>query len=162
MNTTACANQNAIFFCGFTGVNPLHLILNWSIIWRNTSDSIIHDKSYSVYMINADPNNGLEWVPDFNNANNSRLVIDSVNKMYNQSSFQCIISSADGNKIVSTIGYLTVAGKSLHSYNTQLWCYVHTCSCTHIQLVICITYNTGKSDLPDIYAQCLRTHSARE
>ena len=118
MNTTACANQNASFFCGFTGVNPLHLILNWNIIWRNTSGSIILDKSYTVHMINADPNNGLEWVPDFNNSNNSKLVIDSVNTMYNQSSFQCIIPFADGNKIVSTIGYLTVAGKSLHSFNT--------------------------------------------
>ena len=130
MNTTTCANQNANFFCGFTGINPLHLILNWSIIWRNTSGGIIHDKSYTVYMINIDPNNGLEWMPDFNNSNNSRLVIDSVNKMYNQSSFQCIIPSADGNNIVSTIGYLTVAGKSLQGFS-------YACIYIFIYYVLC-------------------------
>ena len=114
MNTTACVNQNASFFCGFTGANPLHLILNWSIIWRNASGSITQTRDYSVYTINVDPNNGLEWLPDFNNSNNSRLVIDSVNKMYNQSSFQCIIPSANGNSIISTIGFLTVVGKNIH------------------------------------------------
>ena len=116
MNTTVCANQNASFFCGFTGVNRLHLILIWNIIWRNASGSIIDERSYSVHAINVDSNNGLKWLPDFNNSNNSRLVIDSVNKLYNQSSFQCIIPSADGNSIVSTTGFLTVAGKSMHSY----------------------------------------------
>ena len=120
MNTTACANQNASFFCGFTGVDPLLLILNWNIIWRNISGSIIHERRYSVYTINVDSNNGLKWVPDFNNSNNSRLVIDSVSKVYNQSSFQCIIPSTDGDSIVSTTGFLTVAGKSMHSYNYRI------------------------------------------
>ena len=29
-----------------------------------------------------------------------------------------------------------------------------------ICMYVCISYNTGKSPLPDIYAQCPRAHSA--
>lgn len=112
MNTTACNHQNASFFCGFTGANPLYLIFNWSITWRDGSDNIIYTRNYSVFTINQDPNNGLQWVPDFNNSENSKLVVNSVNEMYNWSSFQCIIPSVDGNDIASTIGFLLVAGKS--------------------------------------------------
>ena len=111
MNTTACAHQNASFYCGFTGVNPLQLILNWSIIWRDESGSVAIARNYSVFTINIDPNNGLEWIPDLNNSNNSKLVIDSVNEMFNLSSFQCIIPSVNGNHIASAIGFLEVAGK---------------------------------------------------
>ena len=111
-NTTACMHQNASFFCGFTGVNPLYLVLNWSIIWRDESGSVTYARNYSVFTINRDTNNGLEWIPDLNNSTNSKLVINSVNEIYNWSSFQCIVPSVDGNHIASTTGFLEVAGKS--------------------------------------------------
>ena len=131
MNTTVCAHQNATFFCGFTGVNPLHLVLNWSIIWRDESGSVTYARNYSVFTINRDTNNGLEWIPDLNNSNNSRLVIDSVDEIYNLSSFQCIIPSVDGDHIASTIGFLVVGGKVtfivfLYTINTNMYMHTHT------------------------------------
>ena len=110
VNTTACAHQSVNFYCGFIGVDPLHLVLNWNIIWRDENGSITFARNYSVFTINHDHNNGLEWIPD---SNNSKLVIHSVNEMYNWSSFQCIIPSADGSYIASDVGFLEVAGKRL-------------------------------------------------
>ena len=58
----------------------------------------------------------LQWVPDLtsgdNNATNSKLLVDTVNMTHNQSSYQCIFKMGQGDSIISSVGTMTVVGKT--------------------------------------------------
>ena len=108
-DTTVCINQVANCTCGFTGADP-NFVPNWHIIKRNRSGVIVSDQTISGFQIIINTNDGLEWIPDLLNGNNSVLRIGPVDKADDQSSYQC--SFALSNRVIeSTIGTLTVFGK---------------------------------------------------
>ena len=69
-------------------------IINGGDVIRNTTD-------------------GLEWIPDLANPNNSVLRVGPVNETNNQSSYQCIITILSGT-VVSEVGTLTVLGEMMY------------------------------------------------
>ena len=115
-NVTVCINNVAEINCGFTGADPLFVIPNWILIMRNDSGSIASNETVLGSDISLNLVSGLQWVPDVNsganNAPNSKLLFGPVNKIHNQSSFQCVFMSAL-NQILATssIGTITVVGK---------------------------------------------------
>ena len=45
--------------------------------------------------------------------NNSRLIVGPVDESFNHSTYQCLILLSNGTSVPSTIGMLTVIGKSI-------------------------------------------------
>ena len=108
-DTTVCINQVANCTCGFTGADPNFVVPNWRIIKRRDGE-VVSDETISGSEIIAYTNDGMEWIPDLLNGNNSVLRVGPVNGTYNQSSYQCSFASL--NRIIeSSIGTLTVLGK---------------------------------------------------
>ncbi|XP_065916306.1 uncharacterized protein [Dysidea avara] len=105
-DTTVCINQVANCTCGFTGADPNFVVPNWRIIKRRDGE-VVSDETISGSEIIAYTNDGMEWIPDLLNGNNSVLRVGPVNGTYNQSSYQCSFASL--NRIIeSSIGTLTV------------------------------------------------------
>ena len=112
-NVTVCINSRAEISCGFTGADPLLVLPNW-IIFNN--GGIANNKTVSGSDITLNRVSGLQWVPDVtsgaNNAPNSKLLFGPVNKIHNQSSFQCFfVSPLNEVFATSSIGTITVVGK---------------------------------------------------
>ena len=108
-DTTVCINQVTNCTCGFTGADP-NFVPNWRIIKRNRNGVIVSNEIISGSEIITNTNDGLEWIVDPLNGNNSVLRVGPVDGTDNQSSYQC--SFALLNRIIeSSIGTLTVVGK---------------------------------------------------
>ena len=109
-DTTVCANQFVNFSCGFTGADPNLVVPNWRIIKRIRNGT---SKVYDVTISGIGPNgstmtNGLVWIADPLNGNNSVLRVGPVDKADDQTSYQCIFPS-----VHSSIGILTVLSELL-------------------------------------------------
>jgi len=112
MDRTSCSGSTVDIPCGFSGGPANILFPNWRIIMRNDDGSVISDEIVNGGDIDDSiPVNGLQWIPDLNNANNSVLRVGPVNETYDQSSYQCIFAVSGGDHIISTIGTLTVTGE---------------------------------------------------
>ena len=113
MDITVCSGNTVDISCGFSGAPANIVFPNWRIIMRNNYGDIISDETVDGADIDDGvPANGLQWIPDVNNGNNSVLRVGPVNETYDQSSYQCIFPVSNGGDINSTIGTLTVAGES--------------------------------------------------
>jgi len=111
VDRTSCSGSTVDIPCGFSGASATLILPAWRIIMRGDDGRVISNET----VIGSDiddgvPVNGLQWIPDLNNANNSVLRVGPVNEIYDQSSYQCIISVL-GSEIISTVGTLTVAGE---------------------------------------------------
>ncbi|XP_065916197.1 uncharacterized protein [Dysidea avara] len=108
-DTTVCVNQFVNFTCGFTEADPNLVVPNWHIIERNRNGVIVSDETISGTEINRDTNDGLEWIADPLNGNNSVLRVGPVSETDDQSSYQCIFAVLNDN-VESDMGTLTVLG----------------------------------------------------
>ena len=118
--------------CGFTGADPSTVIPNWRIVYRNNSGSVISNGTIVGYDIVLSTIVGLKWIPDVNNASNSKLLVGPVNMTHNQSSYQCmftIVHEGGLSTVMSSIGTITVLGKmSYRHYSKTLTnCYQQIC-----------------------------------
>ncbi|XP_065916547.1 uncharacterized protein [Dysidea avara] len=127
-DTTVCVNQFASISCGFTGADPNLVVPNWHIMKRTKTGAY---KFYrETISVGSDSNiDGLKWIADPLNGNNSVLRVGPVDKADDQSSYQCSFGSVD-----SSIGVLTVlnipviTGISVIQTNTAIvisWTSVH-------------------------------------
>ena len=114
-----CTNQLVDCTCGFVGVGANFVVPDWRIIKRNRSGVVVSDVTISGTEIITVTTDGLEWIPDLANPNNSVLRVGPVDGTDNQSSYQCIITILSGS-VVSKVGTLTVLGEMMRIYN-----YVH-------------------------------------
>ena len=109
-DTTVCINQVINCTCGFTGANPYSVVPSWRIIKRNRNGVIVSNQTISGIDIIFSTNDGLEWIVDSLNGNNSVLRVGPVDGTDDHSSYQCIFALL--NRVIeSTIGTLTVFGK---------------------------------------------------
>ena len=119
-----CMNTIAECDCGFTGVNPYTTVPNWRVIFRNDDGGIISNVTHAGIDIARRHINGLQWLPDQtsgeNNSPNSKLLVGPVNKTHNQSSYQCDIFVSNGNDVISSVGTMTVVGKTNNDYSKTL------------------------------------------
>ena len=115
-DTTVCMNTIAEVYCGFTGIDPNFAVPNWRIVFRNDDGSIISNDTINGENILNRFINGLQWFPDLtsgdNNGTNSKLLVGPVNMTHNQSSYQCIFSRVGGS-VISSVGTMTVVGKTI-------------------------------------------------
>ena len=115
-DTTVCMNVMAECYCGFIGSSPIFTIPNWRIIFRSDNGSITSIDTVDGDDISKGLINGLQWVPDLtsgdNNATNSKLLIGPVNITHNQSSYQCNFPIGQGGSVISSVGTITVVGKT--------------------------------------------------
>ena len=109
-DTTVCVNQFVNFSCGFTGADPNMVVPNWHIIKRNRNGVVVSDETVSGTEIIRDTNDGLEWIADPLNGNNSLLRVGPVDRTDDRSSYQCIFALRNDN-VESDMGTLTVLGK---------------------------------------------------
>ena len=120
-DTTVCMNTMGECDCGFTGANPIHLFPEWRIIFRSDNGSIVNNFIVDGEDISLRPMNGLQWSPDLtsgnNNSPNSKLLVGPVNKIHNQSSYQCIFTSPFSDDIISSVGTMTVVGKTSNNHS---------------------------------------------
>ncbi|XP_065916344.1 uncharacterized protein [Dysidea avara] len=106
-DTTVCINQVVNCTCGFTGANPYSVVPSWRIIKRNRNGVIVSNQTISGIDIIFSTNDGLEWIVDSLNGNNSVLRVGPVDGTDDHSSYQCIFALL--NRVIeSTIGTLTV------------------------------------------------------
>ena len=115
-DTTVCVNAMAECDCGFTGADPNFLVPSWRIVFRSDDGSVISNDTIDGLSISNRLINGLQWMPDLtsgnNNAPNSKLLVGPVNMTHNQSSYQCIFIRSVGGTIISSVGTMTVVGKT--------------------------------------------------
>ena len=113
---TVCINTMAECYCGFTGANPTFAIPDWRIVFRSDNGSIVSNDTVDGDGIVNRLINGLQWVPDLTsgefNGTNSKLLVGTVNMTHNQSSYQCIFTMSQGVSIISSVGTMTVVGKT--------------------------------------------------
>ena len=110
-DTTVCTNQLANCTCGFVGVDPHIVVPDWRIIKRNSNGVVVSDEVISGLGIIRDAADGLEWIPDLANPNNSVLRVGPVDETDNQSSYQCIITTILSGIVTSEVGTLAVLGE---------------------------------------------------
>ena len=110
-DTTVCTNQLAICTCGFVGADPNIAIPDWLITKRNTNRVAVSSEVISGLDITGDTNDGLEWILDLANPNNSVLRVGPVDGTDNQSSYWCIFTILSGI-LVSEVRTLTVLGEA--------------------------------------------------
>ena len=106
VDTTVCDGNTVNITCGITNL-PIGFIPTWRIIQRYSNGSVSSDMEIAGVNVIYDDDDGLVWIPDNNNTENSRLLVGPVDETDNQSSYQCIFSGVAR----STVGTLTVAGK---------------------------------------------------
>ena len=117
-DTTVCMNATAECDCGFTDseADPYLAIPNWRVVLKSDNGSIISNKTIDGHDIDNRLINGLQWVPDLtsgdNNAPNSKLLVGPVNMTHNQSSYQCIFELPASDTVISSVGTMTVVGKT--------------------------------------------------
>ena len=110
-----CTNQLADCTCGFTGIDPSFVVPDWRIIKRNSSGVVVSNEIINGGDIIRNTVDGLEWIPDLPNPNNSVLRVGPVDGTDNQSSYQCIFTTLRGT-VVSEVGTLTVLGEDTAMY----------------------------------------------
>ena len=102
--------------CGFSGADPYLALPNWRIVFRSDDGSIISNNTIDGDDIDNGHINSLQWLPDLtsgdNNAPNSKLLVGPVNMTHNQSSYQCIFELIGSDTIISSVGTMTVVGKT--------------------------------------------------
>ena len=106
-----CTNQLADCACGFTGIDPNFVVPDWRIIKRSSNGTVISNMTISGSDIIRGTFDGLEWIPDIANPNNSVLRVGPVSKADNQSSYQCTFATILIGLVVSEVGKLTVLGE---------------------------------------------------
>ena len=115
-DTTVCMNAMAECNCGFTEASPNFAIPNWRIVFKNDDGSVISNDTIAGHDIADRLINGLQWLPDLtsgdNNAPNSKLLVGPVNMTHNQSSYQCLFIRSVGGTTISSVGTITVVGKT--------------------------------------------------
>ena len=114
-----CTNQLVDCTCGFVGAGANFVVPDWLIIRRNSNGVVVSNEIINGGDIIRDTTDGLEWIPDLANPNNSVLRVGPVDETDNQSSYQCIFTILSGS-VVSKVGTLTVLGEMTRIYN-----YVH-------------------------------------
>ena len=72
--TSVCVTQFVNFSCGFTGADPNLAVPSWHIIKRKRSGAILYDETISGLGLNSSED-GLEWIADPHNGNNSAYLI---------------------------------------------------------------------------------------
>jgi len=102
------------------------VVPDWRIIKRNSNGVVVSNEVISGTEIIRNTIDGLEWIPDLANPNNSLVRVGPVDGTDNQSSYQCIITILSGS-VVSKVGTLTVLGEMMRMYNCKL------CTC-HIMI----------------------------
>ena len=107
-NITACIRSRVDIYCGFIGGNPNFITVKW-VITRINSDGSINNFTIQ----GSNPVENYQWIPDLTNGSDSRLVVGPVDESFNHSTYQCLILLSNGTSIPSTIGNLTVIGKSI-------------------------------------------------
>ena len=104
-----CINQVANCTCGFTGADPNFVVPDWRIIKRRDG-VVVSNGTISGSETIRNTIDGLEWIADPLNGNNSVLRVGPVDGTDNQSSYQCSFALLNGIT-ESSIGTLTVLGK---------------------------------------------------
>ena len=104
-------------YCGFTGGNPNFIKVKWAIT-RINSDGSINNINFTFQGSNSVEN--YQWIHDVTNGSDSRLIVGPVDESFNHSTYQCLILSSNGTSIPSTIGNLTVIGKSIVNIVKQI------------------------------------------
>ena len=107
-DTTVCAYQYANIPCGFTGADPNLVVPNWIIIKRDRNGAVINVTVNGTEINRID--DGLEWIPDLANPNNSVLRVGPVDSTDNQSSYQCSFVQSN-DTTYSSVAILTVLGE---------------------------------------------------
>ena len=115
-DTTVCMNIIAECDCGFAGTDPHAISPDWRIVLRSDDGSIISNNTIDGGDIENRLINGLQWEPDLtsgdSNASNSKLLVGPVNMTHNQSSYQCIFDLVRSDTVISSVGTMTVVGKT--------------------------------------------------
>ena len=109
-----CINAMAVFQCGFTEANPLHVIPDWKITTKADNSNIVN--TFYGQKIVQNLTKGLTWKCDLENSFNNRLLVGPVNRTLNGSTYQCMSVISNGTVISSSIGTMTVVGKSRTTY----------------------------------------------
>ena len=94
----------------------LHVVPDWRIIRRDSSGVVVRNETISGMEIITNTDDGLQWIPDLANPNNSVLRVGPVDSTDNQSSYQCIFTILSGI-LVSEVGTLTVLGEMMGIYS---------------------------------------------
>jgi len=105
MDTTVCDGNTVNISCGYIN-NHLGEKPYWKIIKRDSNGDIniiIGPALAFTY------NDGLMWIHDKNNTENSRLLVGPVDETFNQSLYQCYFQTSP--TIYSSVGTLTIAGE---------------------------------------------------
>ena len=89
------------------------VVPDWLIIKRNSNGVVVSNVTISGFDIISDTIDGLEWIFDLVNPNNSALRVGPVDGTDNQSSYQCIIGTILSGTVVSEVGTLTVLGEKV-------------------------------------------------
>ena len=103
------------YACGFVGVSANLVEAYWRIIRRNRNGVVVSNEVISGTEIITDTDNGLQWIPDLANPNNSVLRVGPVDETDNQLSYQCIFILLKGN-VITAVGTLTVLGEAQYSH----------------------------------------------
>ena len=115
---TVCSGNTVDISCGFSGATPQTTFPNWRIIRRSNDGSVTSNTTISGNEIITNNDDGLVWVPDTAtggiNAPNGVLRVGPVDETYNQSSYQCSITSNDSS-VVSSMGTFTVIGEYVYN-----------------------------------------------
>ena len=91
------------------------MVPDWRIIKRNSNGVVVSNEVISGTEIIRNTIDGLEWIPDLANPNNSVLRVGPVDSTDNQSSYQCIFTILSGI-LVSEVGTLMVLGEMMGIY----------------------------------------------
>jgi len=110
-DTVVCTNQLVDYACGFVGFDPNFVVPDWRIIKRNSNGVVVNNEVISGGDIIRNTDDGLEWIPDLTNPNNSVLRVGPVDETDNQSSYQCFFATVLRGSVVSEVGTLTVLGE---------------------------------------------------
>ena len=110
-DTTVCTNQLADCTCGFVGADLKFVVPDWRIIKRSSNGTVISNVAISGSDIIRNTNDGLEWISDLANPNNSVLRVGPVDSTDNQSSYQCTFATILNGLVFSEVGKLTVIGE---------------------------------------------------
>ena len=105
-------------------IDPNFVVPNWRIVFRSDDGSIISNDTIDGDNIADRLIYGLQWMPDLtsgdNNGTNSKLLVGPVNMTHNQSSYQCIFARSVGDSVISSVGTMTVVGKTIIQLRMQL------------------------------------------
>ena len=110
-----CINDIVNCTCGFVGGDPNYVIPDWIIVTRNSSGVVVSNVTVNGGDIIRNTIDGLEWIPDLANPNNSLLRIGPVNETANQSSYQCRFTTMLSGPLVSKVGTVAVLGEKICS-----------------------------------------------